>query len=134
MMSLVVCATHEYFLRPIDGGVGFAGAAVGLLGLAILIAGRISLGRSFTIFVTPKNELKIHGIYRFTRNPIYLGVLTLAFGVSLAFQSALCTVLSLALGIVLNLKIRLEETELLKKFGASYETYLAQSSRWLKLR
>ena len=77
-------------------------------------------------------KLVIKGLYRISRNPMYLGVLLLL----LAWAAYLHNVLSLAppLLFVLTMtlfQIKPEEKALHQKFGADYEAYCRRVRRWI---
>jgi protein-S-isoprenylcysteine O-methyltransferase Ste14 len=72
------------------------------------------------------------GIYRFTRNPMYLGFLLalIAWAVFLGnFVAALMPLLFVA--YMNRFQISPEERTLLARFGAPYESYLRSVRRWL---
>ena len=81
---------------------------------------------------SPALKLVETGPYRFTRNPMYLGMVTLQLGLALALSldwALIGAPLLLALlhfGVVLR-----EETYLTEKFGAPYANYLSRTRRWL---
>lgn len=75
-------------------------------------------------FVKRKHPLITTGAYGFVRNPMYLGILLLWFGIAIAFQHAL--LLLAAVGYVVPvflLYIRSEDRMLAQEFGARYEAY-----------
>jgi protein-S-isoprenylcysteine O-methyltransferase Ste14 len=75
-------------------------------------------------FVKQEHPLITTGAYGFVRNPMYLGILLLWFGIAVAFQHWL--LLLLATGYVVPvflLYIRNEDRMLVAEFGAPYEEY-----------
>jgi len=72
------------------------------------------------------------GVYRFTRNPMYAGILFVLLGCFLAFGglSALAGLPAFILYIN-RLQIRPEEQALQAKFGSEYTAYQARVRRWL---
>lgn len=72
------------------------------------------------------------GPYRFTRNPMYLGMalLLLAWCAWLAHPLALVAV-GLFIGFITRFQIQPEERALREKFGAPYGAYLTQVRRWI---
>jgi protein-S-isoprenylcysteine O-methyltransferase Ste14 len=80
----------------------------------------------------PTLALAIRGSYRFTRNPMYLGLAFMQVGVAFLMNSAwpLATLL-LVLWIVRYAVIKREERYLEAKFGAEYLCYKAKVRRWL---
>ena len=80
----------------------------------------------------PTPELVLKGPYRFTRNPMYLGLTLFEVGLGLALNNLWISLFAApALLAVHFIAVRPEETYLSKKFGESYKTYLAQVRRYL---
>jgi len=72
------------------------------------------------------------GIYRFTRNPIYLGFLLMVIGLPLNSGLYWGVVMAPFYIFLMNrLVIEHEEDYLEKKFGKTYASYKAQVRRWL---
>lgn len=72
------------------------------------------------------------GIYRFTRNPIYLGFLLMVVGFPLAYGSLWGLVVSPIFMVTLSrLVIEKEEAYLEKKFKGEYTDYSSKVRRWL---
>ena len=72
------------------------------------------------------------GIYRFTRNPIYLGFLLMVIGVPLNSGIYWGIVMAPFYMLLMNrLVIEQEEAYLEKKFGKAYTSYTARVRRWL---
>ncbi|MBP8187003.1 MAG: isoprenylcysteine carboxylmethyltransferase family protein, partial [Comamonas sp.] len=76
--------------------------------------------------------LVVRGVYRWTRNPMYLGFafLLLAFAMWLGKMSAMLLVL-LFMAYLQHFQIRPEEDALHVRFGTSFDTYCQQVRRWL---
>jgi protein-S-isoprenylcysteine O-methyltransferase Ste14 len=80
---------------------------------------------------TPK-RLVVRGLYRYTRNPMYVGVLTVILGWAVLFQAAAVGFYGLIVGSCFHLFIVLyEERHLQQEFGGDYEDYRSRVSRWL---
>jgi protein-S-isoprenylcysteine O-methyltransferase Ste14 len=80
----------------------------------------------------PTPELIFDGPYRFTRNPMYVGMTLLAIGLGAGAGTLWTLPLSLAaLGAVHLLAVRPEERYLAAKFGAPYLQYKARVRRYL---
>lgn len=79
-------------------------------------------------------KLVSQGLYRKSRNPMYLGIMTLVSGEAIFLESiVLCEYAALLL-VLFNLSIILiEEPHLKKKFGKEYEEYLRSVPRWFRL-
>ena len=111
--------------------VGLAMTFVGfLLGLGALIEFRKA--RTTLNPHGSARQLVTSGIYRFTRNPIYLGFLLMVIGLPL--NSGLYWGIVLAPFYVIlmhRLIIQHEEAYLEKKFGKAYTVYMTRVRRWL---
>ena len=72
------------------------------------------------------------GLYKYSRNPMYLGVMTTVAGEGLFFQYSILLWYSLALFVIFNIVvIFIEEPHLAKKFGSNYLEYKRRTGRWL---
>jgi len=112
------------------------GGAIMLAGFSMdLAALKLFMGKHTTVNpLSPgkASTLVISGLYHFTRNPMYLGLLMVLFGWGL-FLSNLATliVLPLFIRVLTQMQILPEERILLKKFGQPYADYLKQVRRWM---
>ena len=80
----------------------------------------------------PPKRLVIVGLYRFTRNPMYVGISLLLAGWSLLTASPLLGSYTVVLAIAFHLRVTLyEEPRLKKQFGEEWATYAATVPRWL---
>jgi protein-S-isoprenylcysteine O-methyltransferase Ste14 len=80
----------------------------------------------------PTTVLVTTGPYRFSRNPMYLGMAFLYIALALAFGVIWALiVLPLVIAAVDQLVISLEEGYLVRKFGQPYCDYMARVRRWL---
>lgn len=120
------------------GTPGRVPLALVLLALGILttLSGVLAFRKAQTTInpMTPEASSTVvsTGIYRFTHNPMYLGMLL----VLLAWAAALGNVLALlgpvAFVLYMNrFQIAPEERALQQKFGPAYSAYLEQVRRWL---
>ena len=115
---------------------GIVAAALALLGIALAAAGVIEFRRAQTT-VNPMDPsstsaLVTGGVYRFTRNPMYLGFVFILSGWG-AFLSNAATVLVVA-GFIFYLtrfQIVPEERALERAFGEDFRAYRAVVRRWL---
>lgn len=80
----------------------------------------------------PVRAVVAGGPYRFTRNPMYVGMSMVVVGLSLLSRTAWpLFLLPSTLAQVTELAIRPEETYLERKFGHSYRRYKEQVRRWI---
>lgn len=122
----------------IAGSLRVIGTVVLLLaGAAIAAAGGIAFRRAKTTVnpLTPEkaSALVSGGIYRFTRNPMYLGfaLLLVAWALYLGSPAALLVGLPAFVGYLNRFQIAPEERALEKLFGAEFTGYRQQVRRWL---
>ena len=89
-------------------------------------------GRATPAPIDAPKRLVVRGLYRYTRNPMYAGVLTVILGWAVMFEAAALVVYALAVALCFHLFIVLyEERRLRGEFGAEYEDYCARVRRWL---
>ena len=113
-------------------------ATLGLFiaGMALIVLARVHFARAGTSFspIAPERsrQLVTSGVYRFSRNPMYLGtwLVLLAFAAWRASPAA--ALVSLSFVVYLNrFQIRPEEQVLLHRFGPAYEAYRRKVRRWI---
>lgn len=79
----------------------------------------------------PTDALITSGVYRFTRNPIYIAFLLAVLGTAAAANNAWLVVTAIVLFLLLHFGVvKREERYLLGKFGSPYDTYCRQVRRW----
>ncbi|WP_284464436.1 isoprenylcysteine carboxylmethyltransferase family protein [Chryseobacterium sp.] len=80
-----------------------------------------------------KTELVTQGLFRFSRNPIFLGMTVSLVGFFLAFPTVIALTFLLIGSILMQIQIRLEEEFLLKQHGPIYLVYKKRVGRMLGL-
>jgi protein-S-isoprenylcysteine O-methyltransferase Ste14 len=119
---------------PASAPHGFAGGVLIALGLAIGFWSVVQFRRAQTSVRPdrPTSAILATGPYRFSRNPIYLGMLILVAGLGIALDSLWQFAALVALYAVLRWGVvAREETYLRRKFGAAYTDYAARVRRWI---
>ena len=128
--------TSGFQLHPMEIG------AWRILGLPPVLLGAVTYlwcawdftftGRGTPAPIDPPKELVVKGLYRYVRNPMYVGITLILLGEGLLFESA---VLFLYVGLLLVwfqlFIVYYEEPTLRRLFGASYESYCKSVSRWI---
>jgi len=127
-----------YLLMPATRVIPFP---VNLLGIVVFFAGAwlaIAARRQFVKNETPvpfsdtTNLLHTNGIYRFTRNPMYLGITVGLLGVALIFSSYLNFLFPLLFLVWMDrLYIPREEQALQNQFGDQYAEFRKRVRRWI---
>lgn len=89
-------------------------------------------GRGTPAPVDAPKRLVVRGLYRYTRNPMYVGVLSVILGWAVLFRTRSLFLYALAVGAMFHLLIVLyEEPHLRRAFGVEYEDYCSRVGRWL---
>ncbi len=113
--------------RGAGGVLMFGGLALGLAALRSLATAGAS-----PIPHRPTEALAVHGVYRFTRNPIYLSMAVVLAGIAVLARSGWHLVMLALLVAVLDLaQIRREERYLEENFGETFRAYRARVRRWI---
>ena len=133
-------------LRKTAGGLAIAGGPLTYAGLVLIGLGLVGYlrcaldfalaGRGTPFPLDPPREFVARGLYRHTRNPMYLGFAGLVVGEALVFRSPWLIGYAALLCVVWHLfVVRHEEPDLRRRFGESYERYCRDVPRWgLRLR
>lgn len=103
-------------------------------GFALVLAGILTFRRSRTAVYPnrPARRIVTHGVYRFTRNPMYLGMSALYLGGVVTTTQAWPLVLFPLVVIVLVVTvIRKEERHLHAAFPEEYAVYVRRVRRWV---
>jgi protein-S-isoprenylcysteine O-methyltransferase Ste14 len=113
---------------------GWVGAMVFVPALALFAWAIVTITRAGSNVPTnrPTTAIVESGPYRFTRNPIYLGMFLGLIGVAIAFDNfwLLMMLVPFALVIRYGVVVR-EEAYLERKFGNVYRGYRSRVRRWL---
>jgi protein-S-isoprenylcysteine O-methyltransferase Ste14 len=110
----------------------FTGIVLLMLSLGWTVLAQIQMGNSWRIGIDEEKETALvqSGLFRFSRNPIFLGMIVTLTGVFLIIPNAL-TLLFLVLGFVLiQIQVRLEEEFLAQAHGTEYENFKREVRRW----
>jgi protein-S-isoprenylcysteine O-methyltransferase Ste14 len=110
-------------------------------GVAVILAGLGLIAGAWTLFRRtgqdpkpwkPTPEIVLSGPYRFTRNPMYLGLTCIQIGLGLALNNLWISLLAaFSLLAVHFIAVLPEERYLTEKFGDSYRGYLIKVRRYL---
>lgn len=90
-----------------------------------------TVGRGTPAPIDPPTRLVVHGLYRYVRNPMYVGVISVLAGEAAFFESRALVAHATAFFVLVHLVVVLyEEPALRRRFGASYEQYRRSVGRW----
>lgn len=101
-------------------------------GLVVFLIGNIFAIITIRNFAnSPKNKVITKGLYRFTRNPLYSGMILMQSGIGIASASWLYLLLTVVLLILLNANLSAEERYCLYMYGEDYQKYKNKTPRWI---
>jgi len=119
---------------PDDLQKGFLGVSVFVLALALLAWAIVTMTGAGSNVPTnrPTTTIVESGPYRFTRNPIYLGMVLGLIGLGIAFDNLWLLIALLPFALVIRYGVvAREEAYLERKFGDVYRGYRSRVRRWL---
>lgn len=108
------------------------GAASMAAGSLLVILAQLNMGMSWRVGIDRRHRttLVTVGIYRVSRNPIYLGMLALVGGLFLVVPNAATLALLGISAVAVPTQIHLEEEFLERLHGADFAAYRARTRRW----
>jgi len=120
-------ATLYSIFLPLDIGTAwfYVGLGAFVIGVTILVFATLSVartaaGKPFTV-----------GIYRFSRHPMYLSMILVYAGVSIAAASWLFLLITVTTFFLLRFQMMQEEGYCCEKFGHAYSEYMNRTPRWI---
>ena len=138
LFSLAPAAWYGY-LAPIswleNGVITAVGAILLLLALIWVLIAQIHMGSSWRIGIDTENETALitDGLFRLSRNPIFLGMRVNLFGLFLVLPNALTLLLWLLGDVSIQIQVFLEEDHLRQQHGTAYEQYCTRTPRYFGL-
>jgi protein-S-isoprenylcysteine O-methyltransferase Ste14 len=135
-LPVAVASLAGVWQLPVSPWLAGAGCTVALAsGTAALTAGMTRLGSYARSAGQDTSELITSGIYRWCRNPQFVGWFLLLFGVSIAGRSGLSLLLTGAFAVVVHsYTVHMEEPHLERIHGERYRRYKAVTPRYFGLR
>ena len=102
------------------------------LGFVLLIMGRLGLGSAFRIgLAKEETRLRVGGIFRLSRNPMYLGIDATLVAAALYTLNPIVVAVGVFIGAVHHRIILVEEARLHSVFGQAYGAYCRSVRRYL---
>lgn len=132
LLAFIPAYTDRRHILTIDG------ETIRWIGIAVFVAGGVSrlwpvfvLGHRFSglVAIQPGHTLVTTGIYRYVRNPSYLGLLLGSLGWALVFRAGTGIIITALMLVPLLARIRAEERLLQSQFGPEYISYRARTWR-----
>jgi len=135
MLLLALAAVWQWLsASPVLWRAPFVATLIAMVGFAIMMQAwwQFRLRRVAICPTEPTDYLITDGIYRHTRNPMYLGVTLILAGVALWFGTVPFVLAAAAFYLVIELVFcPFEETKLAAAFGDAYATYCKNVRRWV---
>lgn len=131
----IVAFLVPWLLRPVGGRISVAGLPLVIAGIGLLlwcvrdfsVAGRGTLAPW-----APPEHLVVIGLYRLSRNPMYIAVLTILCGWAATFGSRTLFIYVAFIAVAFHLRVVFgEETWLARPHGAQWTAYRAHVPRWV---
>ena len=125
------------FLLPADFLVNetikWTGIAVLHLSLIIIVVAQMHMHQSWRVGFDEKQKTTLitSGLFRYSRNPIFLGMLLTMLGLFLVLPNAVTLLTLVMTYVVLQIQVRLEEAYLEKSHGNSFSAYREKTRRWI---
>ncbi len=131
MIALHFLVPGMRFLRPPWSLLGIIPLALGVT--VNLLADRAFHRASTTVKPFEESSLLIRtGVFRISRNPMYLGFVLILIGIALFMGSVAPYVAIVAFAVLMDrVYVTVEERMLAVKFGAEWEEYKRHTRRWL---
>ena len=126
MVALVILVAYSIFL-PLKLGTGwfYAGLVIYLVGLVMFLVAVVNVAK------TPAGQPFTRGMYRFSRNPMYLSFFITFMGVGIASASWVFLSLSGVIMVLQTIYISFEEQSCIELYGKEYKEYMNKTPRWL---
>ena len=121
-------------LAPATAAVLRATGTVMVLGAtALMLAAQLDLGASWRVGIDEgaRPGLVTGGLYRYSRNPIYVAMLAALLGFALLLPSWISLGLLIGAGLGIRRHVRDEETYLARTYGEEYRRYAARVGRFV---
>ena len=139
LLWLAVPAFHKVDPLWTEGGaviLGLTGVFVAGLGAMVAFAAQMSMGSSWRVGVVggETGDLVSGGLYRFSRNPTFVGQVALLAGVALAVPSVPTLFAPILFFWSARTQVRSEEAALRTAIGPDYDRYAASVPRWIGIK
>jgi protein-S-isoprenylcysteine O-methyltransferase Ste14 len=126
-VAWIWASSHTRLVQPF----GLVPLLVGFFALLWCVRDFYISGKGTLAPWAPPNHLVIVGLYRYTRNPMYIAVTLVLLGWSLCFGVPCLLVYAVAVAIAFHLRVVLgEEPWLARTHGMQWEHYSSRVPRW----
>jgi len=128
-VAWLLVSSHTRVAQP----VGLVLLAVGLSALFWCVRDFYVSGKGTIAPWAPPSHLVVVGLYRYTRNPMYMAVILVLLGWSATFESPGLLVYAVVVALAFHLRVVLgEEPWLARTYGRDWEQYASRVPRWFR--
>lgn len=98
-----------------------------------LLLAQVHMGKSWRIGIDEQHAtaLVTHGLFTYSRNPIFLSMRCALFSLTLISPTAPILALTVAAELLMQIQVRIEEAHLTQLHGQHYLNYIQRVNRWL---
>jgi len=123
---MVISFIYAVFLPLQLGSIWlYSGLLIYLFGIGFIITAIVNF------IAAPEDNVITKGLYRYTRNPMNIGLILLQIGLGTASSSWLYLLLTGILMILLHANSSAEERYCLYRYGEAYQGYMDRTPRWI---
>lgn len=129
--------SYVWVLVPIEylelGWLKVTGVILLVLSLVWIAVAQAQMGASWRIGIDQANRTALvrAGLFRLSRNPIFLGMMVSLFGFFLVYPTAITLLILVSAYILIAVQIRLEEAHLANLHGDDYQAFRQAVRRWI---
>ncbi|WP_242164201.1 methyltransferase [Lysobacter sp. M15] len=131
-MAFFVPVAWAWLARlPLQSPFGLVLVVLGTLGLLWCVRDFYVSGKGTLAPWAPPQKLVVVGLYRYSRNPMYVAVAVILLGWAAAFRSAGMLAYAFAVVVAFHLRVVLdEEPSLARRHGTAWQQYTRRVKRW----
>ncbi len=143
MIELVVISIYAFipnwnkFLLPLwyleSSILKYIGWSLLIISLVFVWYAQSNMKDSWRIGIDEENKSNLitSGVFSWSRNPIFLGIMIANIGLLLVLPNAFTLIIVSLSTVTINTQIRLEEEFLIKEHGQAYIDYKKRVRRWI---
>lgn len=108
-------------------------SAIIALGSTVVVVAQVQMGNAWRVGVRAGDAplFVTAGLFRYSRNPIFVGMILMALGAALAAGNIWGWTATIIFAVTCHIQTRIEEAHLAHQFGSAYEHFRRRVPRWL---
>lgn len=115
-----------------QSSLAWLGLVIMVAGGTLILAAQVAMGAPWRIGLDrERTELVTSGLFAFSRNPTFLGMIAVVLGAFLVAPNAVTGIVLTAAWVAFAVQIRMEEEHLRRMHGPTYDAYCAAVPRWM---